>query len=797
MASTSKIWIEAWTLPGSALFERVRGPIFHKGLTYERKFRDFGSGSFTVGSHYASHLAIINPVLNVETLIRVFEDEVNVHEFFARSLDKDFSHDGDITISGPGIKDELDKVLVYPFDWAPTDLNVGARDTGTSRFPDTIYGGENLLQNPGFEEGILSEVQAIGHNFTGGSFTLTLGAETTGAIAWDASSEDVELALEAFTAIVDVDVQGSGEYGDPWRIEWVNPGQVAIGTLVLNSSLTGPSGSSFVVQVWQEGGAGSYYPWTKSINPVNGLEHGSYDGFRVAFDTEPEPVHSGSRSLKINLNPSGSFGGTQQGVDVIPGGIYQASAWIRTPDAGQTFVLGIRGATDESYISTSPPLLLSVNTWTEISIANVGIFPHISRINFRVACITPNSDVIFYVDDAEFMEGLAPTTAGQIVLNLRTTATFEGRDVLPWLDMTSFDGVNDSNGVPWINPEVHLTITAGMTWMQVFELLEDEGYEMDIRWDDAFGSYRLYLYNPLGQGTIKSADDFPKLAPPRVVTATIRKAAPAGAVVLAEGSNSLFLEGEDTVLEAAYGRREVFVHDSEAADLLTLQDVVDNKLDLFDAEKVGVKFNVDSSLRCGPGLELDVGDSVQVHVPGEFDPAVLRVYGFHTSVDSTMQVVRSVDVGRHIAREAFGGTTSSPTSAAVNFLLREFRRKARLKKGSTTIISGKGGEPTVVVAAADASANSIAKADFLCIGDDDHVTILAATAVCSSVGGGRVGLTEGIFHCEDALWSVPADVVIYGRGKNVTIIEVGGTGMITLLSKAWLKHLTVKRITPS
>lgn len=679
MAGVSKIWAEAWTLPGSVSFERVRGPILHKGLTYERKFKDFGSGSFTVGSHYNSHSAIIDPANNVETLIRVFEDGFNVFDFFARSLDKDFEHDGDITISGPGLRDELDKILVYPFDWAASDINPGSSTTGVSRFLDTIYGGENILDNAGFEEGILNEVQAVGHNFTGGTFTLTFDGQTTTALDFDASASDIEDALIALSNVTDVDVSGSGSYDDPWRIEFLDPGQEDLPLMTLNSSMTGDFSPTFAVQEWQIGGDGDPDPWTRSFNPVTGGLHGLYNGFRVGSVIQyGDPAHTGDRAMGIGPLPEANFSGVQQVVSVTPGGIYQAKAWVYVDGGTGEYALVIRDL-KENLIAKVIVNITSPNTWTLIEIENVAIFNHIDKVLFRVASVTAGQTASFWVDDCEFNEGLAKTTAGQIIVNLRTTATAEGRDVVPWLDF-AFDGVLDSNGNAWVTDQVSLVISAGMSWAQVIELLEEQGYECDLRWDTGTSGYRLYLYNSLGLGTDKSLLAYPKLAPPRIRAAVIRKVTPKANTVLGLGEANIVDEASDLVMEAAYGRREMFINDSEVADLTTLQEVLLHQIDLQDAQKIGVKFDVDSSIRCGPGLDLDLGDTVQTHLPGEMAAEVLRVYGFSTTVNQEMEIVRTLDVGRHILKEAYGGTTSSATSAGLNYLLRKFRKLERLRQ---------------------------------------------------------------------------------------------------------------------
>ena len=55
----------------------------------------------------------------------------------------------------------------------------------------------------GHELGVTDEVQAVafGGTATGGSFTLTFGAATTGAIAWNATAPTVQSALEALSTV--------------------------------------------------------------------------------------------------------------------------------------------------------------------------------------------------------------------------------------------------------------------------------------------------------------------------------------------------------------------------------------------------------------------------------------------------------------------------------------------------------------------------------------------------------------------------------------------------------------------
>jgi hypothetical protein len=89
--------------------------------------------------------------------------------------------------------------------------------------------------------------------FTGlasaGTWTLTLGAETTAGIAWDATLADIETAIEALTAVTSVSASGSLATGI--TIEFLTPGFQVVSTMTVDiSSLTGvTAGAVSVVQV--------------------------------------------------------------------------------------------------------------------------------------------------------------------------------------------------------------------------------------------------------------------------------------------------------------------------------------------------------------------------------------------------------------------------------------------------------------------------------------------------------------------------------------------------------------------
>ena len=58
---------------------------------------------------------------------------------------------------------------------------------------------------------------------SGGTFTLTVGGQTTGNIVYNASAAVVDTAVTALSTVVAVTVTGAGTLGDPWLITFDDP----------------------------------------------------------------------------------------------------------------------------------------------------------------------------------------------------------------------------------------------------------------------------------------------------------------------------------------------------------------------------------------------------------------------------------------------------------------------------------------------------------------------------------------------------------------------------------------------
>lgn len=107
---------------------------------------------------------------------------------------------------------------------------------------------------------------------------------------------------------------------------------------------------------------------------------------------------------------------------------------------------------------------------------------------------------------------------------------------------------------------------------------------------------------------------------------------------------------------------------------------------------------------------------------------------------------------------------------------------------------GKGGTPTIVVAAANSTSISQTKADFQCSGANDDVVIQQALDICA-VTGGRVLLSEGNFVCAAGI-EIPSFTHLSGMNKTATYVEFSlttstGTGIDATRQDVQVRDLTV------
>lgn len=712
-------WVELWTRPGDANFGRIidsppfREASWHDGMNL------VGDGTMQMPSSYDRFdeiLFIDRTTLanSTATMARVFSGpnaEV-VGEWLVSGMEPTSSKtDPYVDVFGLGIKSILSYARTESYDW-------DGSDNWAPRFPDWIYGGPNILSNPGFEDQTFNpRIYWLLIDATAGSFTLSDGTDTTSALPWDTSDgfiegqlesditaiDDIsvtpleglprgyellitatggtftltagttsgnlafnisaaalETAIEGLSAITNVTVtaitidgvpgfqvnlhtpatadisidttnltDGSAQWtvsrsADGFAIEFITP-PTGITLTVDDSALTGSARLQLV-----DAGEVLASGWMRSqqISAGTPREYGTY----TSWAPSTAEAHTGSWSLRIDPAPITAdidrYAGAQQVVNVTPGGLYQASIWVRPTAAGQTYRLVIRGV-DEDIVSTplfagniSPP----ANVWTQVVIPNITIPDGVTRVIFRFANIAPSGNPApFYIDDAIFAEGQAAATVGKILGDLYDDATVDHAGRVVWEDAANpgtayltldFTDALDSDGVAWDKNDLSVKIWQRMNYLQVMQMfVDDYGYEWRLVPDDVEGGSWLWqVYNPDG---MDAAPDQAILGGSQDVNRQLRRFLPTSDH-LVEGEDRITARAYSVTLRSVLGRIETsrLGRNLPLMTAVTAAAIEDNQ----DALSAGSMWSYELvNPQAEPGTDYRLGDTIAVHDPPEVD----------------------------------------------------------------------------------------------------------------------------------------------------------------------------------
>ena len=784
---------EVWTRPGDPAYQRriAEPPISDGGIT--RGYSGVGSGNFHLPKNYSRLREILytdptTPVNGVWSTIRVFDDAQWVYDWLpSPRIPAQNKNDPDTEVSGNGIESILGWGIVEPWDW---DGSVSF----VSTFPNWVYGGRNLLNNPGFEDSVCRpEVNQITLDPTvsGGTFTLSDGTDTTSALAWNASAFDIETELEAdITAIDDVVVTGSGQEDDPWVIEFVTPCEFAGGLTANFASLTPAPEDSALVRT--QFGALQPNPWTKSQVVSSGTDRifGEYSSFRVTT----AQAHTGIFTLLIDPALIGRrFAGAQQLVTVKDGGIYQASVWVYTASASQEYRLVIRGIDEDLMLDTSGnPAIAQVtptaNTWTQISIPDV--VAQGTTLIFRVANINVSGNpAIFYVDDGDFAEGQPPATVGLMFGDLydawtdptlRTPIMWDDGSATPYLTLDFSDTV-DSDGVAWLDSH-SLTFTPRLTGLQVLAKFADLGYEWRVIPDViATGTYLLQLYNPQALGEVEPAAILGGAADLRN---DARYFSPSGTALTVQAAGQLTARAEHADLITKFGRIETTISDQDITSSPDALNAATEGIASFNRGAESLVYTIrPQSGQQRPFVNYDPGDTISI-----VDPEV---------IDDTRRVnqielawnLGGAEYTVYLGSVALVG--QSNTNNMVNILWDQFKRVIEPVEANPFVIGGSGGVPRVVVGAFNASSMSQAKSDF--VGDGVADSGIFEEAIAGLPGELRV--TEGRVNLGLTVFTFPAELYITGAGREASELIVDAIGTIdwTFTSRGGFRFISVEQ----
>jgi hypothetical protein len=633
-----------------------------------------------------------------------------------------------------------------------------------STIQDTIWAGDNVLDNPSMEEAQeINERYEVWADATGGTFTLTVMGQTTAAIDWDASVVQMEERLQDLSNVDDVVVSAGDNPGtedDPWQIEFIIPAVVDPNMSVDDTLLTGLTGQVTITTV-QEGRDDVPLHWTVSQYADRRSDprfHGTYasDGFR----RDNTVAHSGVYSLRIN--PLTRYGGAQQVVRVEPGMTYQASIWVYTTDATEVFKFIARSA----YVDGEAPGLaqdggsIPASTWTQFSF-ELFVPYNVDTVIFRIAAVGNDNPIPFWVDAGELLEGFAAATPGEILGILMDDAAVDHvadprGAMLDWIDYSGFSPTLDSNGDAW-DFTMSFIAQFGETYGQVLDKFVNRGVEWWLIPKPApvgGKTHELHLYNKGGR------DSTPSTA------ITIRQGVLGGEIVdRIPDYTALLVEGESTYYEAEdgsaafFGRLEKFIAARDTADNDTLQVLADEAFASEVVNRRAARFTIVETLHHPrPGKNYNVGDTIPMQAP----PSLMREY-------RRVQTFDYVNT-RQTSYAVTGSTIYGGEAAAyelVRRLWRRFQRPETPRRRGAVPLSAKGGQPTFVIAASDSNQADKDKADAVAIGAADHVLI---QSYLNSLAGtkGLLILTDGTF-VTGAKLLVPERVILRGHGSGTFI----------------------------
>ena len=613
---------EVWTLPWSGTFVRVIAdlPAVVNTGSGNVRLSDFASGQVGVPADYTRISEIVDT--DVGSLVRVYDGSTIVHEWVPeRVAYKLNTESGQVAVlSGPDLASAaFDGAVVYPFDY----------ETNPTLLPDHIWGGKNILTNPGFEtsEQRPTVYELWNDGSASDTFTLDDGTDTTSSIAWDASASTVETRLEAdITAYNDVLVTGEGTVAEPWTIEFLDP--FDIDDVTLDKTDTGMTSTLSTVVF----GALQPTGWMKSQTVSRGVTQvfGEYTNFVV----QPNFPDTGTYALFVNPVLIGRrYAGAQQVLNVTPGRTYQASVRIRPRSGTDLYRFIIRGVNGQFIASDTGGLdgtAYTVNTYSTITITDVVIPAGISQIIFRLS----NVDAVgvdpagWEMDNAVFAEGAAASTIGTIMQSLLDDAAVDHAGdtrgaILDWVDYTGFDATNDSDTTAWAQVE-SVTIPRGMSYGQLLDKVRGLDYEFRLTPKAVPGAdthdFDLYETDNLGTSFLAAAT--PSVTSGQgTVGGTIIRRIPRYTAAFTEGEGGVFVEATNATELTDFGRLETYHGDIDLTSTLSITNASSHLLAVEAGIRTAVQVKLlRDDLHPVPLVDYVVGDLLR----GQFPPVVAK-----------------------------------------------------------------------------------------------------------------------------------------------------------------------------
>ncbi len=236
-----------------------------------------------------------------------------------------------VTVTGAGT---IASPWLITFDDPVGPLTVTG--TGTSLTPaDSLTLTETT---PGVDA--IKEVATVDRgSASGGTFTLTVGGQETGNIAYDAIAATVDTAVQALSTVVATTVTGDGTGGDPWIITFDDPtGVLAVSgsgasltptdTLTVTETTPGVDAIPEVTTVDVGAATGGTFTITVDAQTTTGIDHdataGTVDTAVAALSSVTAVTVTGTGSVAdpwiITFDdPAGILAVSGTGTNLTPG----------------------------------------------------------------------------------------------------------------------------------------------------------------------------------------------------------------------------------------------------------------------------------------------------------------------------------------------------------------------------------------------------------------------------------------------------------------------------------------------
>lgn len=785
-----KLWAEVWTRPGHAAFDTIIADPAASRYGVTLRANGVGQGNMDVSANYDRLDDILRPdplvPLNARSsLVRIFHESVAypIAEWIPTEITGAAAKDDQtVAIKGADIFSVIGYARLEAWDWDGTDDH-------TSKWPDWIWGGRNLLgpMEASYKPAVTRFSRDVA--VTGGTWIIGISINggaisNTNTIAWNVTAPalDTEITAELVAmgyAQAVVEVSGSGSIADPWRVQSIFP--EAEYTFTVDSSGLTPSGR--INQDRESIGALLPSGYTTSFNPVNNLSHGQVNIFRATTFTSPDPAAPACDTTGVGImfdGDAGDYPGIQKIIPVKPGGRYYAYAQAYAQGASGTYRFVIRDLF-ENGIAAEPDFdtgtTITANTWTEFNNMVAVVIPDdVDRVIVRFAAVGGTNPPPTFLACLELREGMPPTTWGDIWHQIFDDATVDhaGRVVweigttgVPYITL-DFTPLVDSNGVPWTHSEVNITLKREQSYLRIAQECFKQGYEGRLVVDNwQTGTWKFQLYNEGTAGTVLNLATSPVIMGGDDVTKRdIRRFLPTYTDWAVEAAGQAIARRRNANAITALGRIEGYTPNQDLGTIAEAAQAAETSLLTGLATSQSLTYTVLGRPGAEPLINYKVFDTINVDDSPEVPKTPRRIRQVAISWDAN-----SIEQTIQLGSESYVGVGA--IYEGVKVLLAEYKA-IRDRPGETTdplnYMQGSGSAPTVVVAASNSTQFSKDRADFVCTGANDEGVIQMAMDYCVPLGG-IVWLCEGGYSVEippgDAALVVPVGVSLQGVGHGM------------------------------